>query len=99
MRAALWPLCAVAALLLCGAALAQAEPTPADEQVGVFTLVVNEVPRGEVTLVITANDVWLEPADLIRGEGYNHFEFIETMANPYSQLGRAALEQMKLAPS
>ncbi len=35
--------------------------------------------------------------ELIKGEGYNHFEFIETMANPYGQLGRAALEQMKLA--
>lgn len=37
-------------------------------------------------------------AELVKGEGYNHFEFIETMANPYSQLGRAVLEQMKLAP-
>lgn len=37
-----------------------------------------------------------KPAELIRGEGYNHFEFVETMANPYGQLGRAALEQMKL---
>lgn len=35
-------------------------------------------------------------AELIKGDGYNHFEFIETMANPYGQLGRAALEQMKL---
>jgi arylformamidase len=40
-----------------------------------------------------------KPADLIRGEGYNHFEFIETMANPYGQLGRAALAQMKLGPA
>jgi arylformamidase len=39
-----------------------------------------------------------KPAEVIRGEGYNHFEFIETMANPYSQLGRAALAQMKLGP-
>jgi len=39
-----------------------------------------------------------KPAEIIRGEGYNHFEFIETMANPYGQLGRAALDQMKLAP-
>jgi arylformamidase len=39
-----------------------------------------------------------KPAQLIRGEGYNHFEFIETIASPYGQLGRAALEQMKLAP-
>ena len=38
-----------------------------------------------------------KPADLIKGEGYNHFEFIETLANPHGQLGRAALEQMKLA--
>ena len=38
-------------------------------------------------------------AELIRGEGYNHFEFIETMANPYGQLGRAALGQMKLGPA
>jgi arylformamidase len=38
-------------------------------------------------------------ADLIRGEGYNHFEFIETLASPYGQLGRAALEQMKLRPA
>ncbi|MGD9922343.1 MAG: alpha/beta hydrolase [Pseudorhodoplanes sp.] len=37
--------------------------------------------------------------ELIKGEGYNHFEFIETMANPYGQLGRAALDQMKLAPA
>jgi arylformamidase len=35
-------------------------------------------------------------ADLTRVEGYNHFEVIETMANPYGQLGRAALAQMKL---
>jgi arylformamidase len=29
-------------------------------------------------------------------EGYNHFEVIETLANPYGVLGRAALDQMKL---
>jgi len=34
--------------------------------------------------------------ELMRVEGYNHFEVIETMANPYGQLGRAALAQMKL---
>ncbi len=38
-----------------------------------------------------------KPAQIIRGEGYNHFEFIETIASPYGQLGRVALEQMKLA--
>lgn len=37
-----------------------------------------------------------KPAELIRVEGYNHFEVIETMANPYGQLGHAALAQMKL---
>jgi arylformamidase len=40
-----------------------------------------------------------KPAELIRGEGYNHFEVIETMASPYGQLGRAALAQMKLGPA
>jgi len=38
-----------------------------------------------------------KPVEVIRGEGYNHFEFVETMANPYGQIGRAALAQMKLA--
>ena len=33
----------------------------------------------------------------IRGEGYNHFEFPETLANPFGILGAAALEQMKIA--
>jgi hypothetical protein len=39
-----------------------------------------------------------KPAELLVGEGYNHFEMPETLANPYGLLGRAALEQMKLAP-
>jgi arylformamidase len=34
--------------------------------------------------------------DLIPGYDYNHFEFIETLANPYGVLGRAALIQMSL---
>jgi arylformamidase len=38
------------------------------------------------------------PAELLVGEGYNHFEMAETLASPYGLLGRAALEQMKLAP-
>ena len=38
-----------------------------------------------------------KPAELEVGEGYNHFEFLETLANPYGLLGRAALTQMKLA--
>jgi arylformamidase len=33
---------------------------------------------------------------LIVGEGYNHFEMFETLANPYGVLGRAMLEQMGL---
>jgi arylformamidase len=35
--------------------------------------------------------------ETIRGENYNHFEFIETLANPYGALGRAALTEMNLA--
>jgi arylformamidase len=38
-------------------------------------------------------------AELIVGEGYNHFEFLETLANPYGLLGRAALKQMELIPA
>jgi arylformamidase len=36
---------------------------------------------------------------LLVGEGYNHFEMPETLANPYGLLGRAVLEQMQLAPA
>jgi arylformamidase len=39
------------------------------------------------------------PATLLVGEGYNHFELLETLANPYGLLGRAALAQMQLSPS
>jgi len=39
-----------------------------------------------------------KPAKLIVGEGYNHFELQETMANPYGIIGRAVLEQMGLVP-
>ena len=35
-------------------------------------------------------------AQLLVGEGYNHFEMAETLANPYGLLGRAVLELMKL---
>jgi arylformamidase len=38
-----------------------------------------------------------KPVQLLVAQGYNHFEIIETLANPYGLLGRAALEQMKLA--
>ena len=37
-----------------------------------------------------------KPVELLVGEGYNHFEMLETLANPYGLLGRAALAQMKL---
>jgi arylformamidase len=33
---------------------------------------------------------------LLVGEGYNHFEMLETLANPYGLLGRAMLDLMKL---
>ena len=37
-----------------------------------------------------------KPVQLLVAEGYNHFEIIETLGNPYGLLGRAVLEQMKL---
>ena len=39
-----------------------------------------------------------KPAQLLVAQGYNHFEIFETLASPNGLLGRAALEQMKLAP-
>jgi arylformamidase len=39
-----------------------------------------------------------KPVELLVGEGYNHFEMPETLANPYGLLGRAVLAQMKLSP-
>ena len=38
-----------------------------------------------------------KPAELIVGEAYNHFELLETLANPYGLTGRAMLRHMKLA--
>jgi arylformamidase len=38
-----------------------------------------------------------KPAELIVGEAYNHFELLETLANPYGLMGRALLRQMALA--
>lgn len=35
-------------------------------------------------------------AEVIRAEGYNHFELMETVGNPYGPMGRAVLAQMKL---
>jgi arylformamidase len=36
-------------------------------------------------------------AELVVGEAYNHFELLETIANPYGLTGRALLRQMELA--
>jgi arylformamidase len=38
-----------------------------------------------------------KPAELIVGEAYNHFELLETLANPYGLTGGAMLRQMGLA--
>jgi arylformamidase len=38
-----------------------------------------------------------KPVELIVGEAYNHFELLETLANPYGLMGRAMLRQMGLA--
>ncbi|MGN6748794.1 MAG: alpha/beta hydrolase, partial [Xanthobacteraceae bacterium] len=35
-----------------------------------------------------------KPVELLVGEAYNHFEMLETLANPYGLLGRAVLAQM-----
>jgi arylformamidase len=40
-----------------------------------------------------------KPVTLSVMEGYNHFEVMEQLANPYSLFGRAVLEQMKLRPT
>ena len=37
-----------------------------------------------------------KPVELLVGEGYNHFEMLETLANPYGLLGRAVFKQMGL---
>jgi arylformamidase len=37
-----------------------------------------------------------KPAELIVGEAYNHFELLETLANPYGLTGRAMLQKMGL---
>jgi arylformamidase len=38
-----------------------------------------------------------KPVELVIGEAYNHFEMLETLANPYGLLGCAVLKQMGLA--
>jgi len=37
-----------------------------------------------------------KPVELIVAEGYNHFEMLETLGNPYGVLGRAVFAQMGL---
>lgn len=37
-----------------------------------------------------------KPVELLVGEAYNHFELLETLANPYGLTGRAMLRQMQL---
>jgi arylformamidase len=37
-----------------------------------------------------------KPVELLIGDDYNHFEMLETLANPYGFLGRAMLGQMRL---
>jgi arylformamidase len=37
-----------------------------------------------------------KPIELIVAEGYNHFEMLETLGNPYGHLGRAVFAQMRL---
>jgi arylformamidase len=38
-----------------------------------------------------------KPVELRVGQGYNHFETQETLANPYALMGRALFELMKLS--
>jgi arylformamidase len=38
-----------------------------------------------------------KPVQLLVGEGYNHFEIPETLANPHGLLGSAVLAQMNLS--
>ena len=40
-----------------------------------------------------------KPVTLSVMEGYNHFEVMESIGNPLSLFGRAALEIMKLRPA
>ena len=40
-----------------------------------------------------------KPVQLLVGPEYNHFEIMETLANPHGLAGAAALAQMKLGPA
>lgn len=37
-----------------------------------------------------------KPVELLVGKGYNHFELLETISNPYGIIGRALLHQMRI---
>ena len=37
-----------------------------------------------------------KPVSFLVGEGYNHFEMLETLGSPYGLLGRAVLEMMRV---
>lgn len=50
--------------LLAQAAAPAAGDTSTAAQLGVFTLVVNEVPKGEVTIALLESDVWMLPGEL-----------------------------------
>jgi arylformamidase len=45
---------------------------------------------------VTAAKAAGKPAELLVGAGYNHFEVLETLANPYGFLGHAARAMMEL---
>jgi arylformamidase len=40
-----------------------------------------------------------KPTLLVVADGYNHFEIVETLGNPYGPVGRPALELMRIQPS
>ena len=40
-----------------------------------------------------------KPIEFVVAEGYNHFEMMETLANPFGAFGRAAFDRMKLLPA
>jgi ATP-dependent exoDNAse (exonuclease V) beta subunit len=43
------------------------------------------------------DDLLVNTVRLLVGAGYNHFEIVEALGNPYGLLGRAVLAQMQLA--
>ena len=55
------------------------------------TLETPEFQRQTKEFAAAAKDAG-KPIQLLVGEGYNHFEILETLGNPYGVLGRAVLE-------